>query len=541
MSGNSGNEPIGEGGTRVGFPRLSWAERLGSSLPATLNKNILEVVLEKDTRGAFFVKEEECARMMKKIGLDPHPGVQVDGVKICPSGRGAILITLRDHVKIEEYCRYDVLVITESGIRSTMMKPAGKKEVVITLRGIHPNTRDSIVLDYLSKFGKVVTTKVVHGVFADGPLKGMKNGNRSYKIEVTPGKNIGSYHYIDGQKVSLGYPGQLQTCSRCHQTSNICRGNGIAKKCESEGGIRTEFTDYILNLWQSIGYSPPSGGLPEDCEEGADDAAQGGESFTPAKAVVRDEEKYAGVSIRQLPKEVDHGEVMEFLCAQGLPDEKKDEVIITPNGVVTIHNLDNKLSNTLVKPIHGQLCFGKKLYCNGIIPLTPGKTPQLAEKKGRQDTLASSTCPPSGSLEADPSMSAASLPSNAGPNSSSEAPAPALQDQVSPPTTSPSRESGSILTESATFLTKILDQPSNESFLRRHSLSLTNRTPPRNSIASEILGNNSPSLLRTRSMLNELRGITEQLSEFGSCLSSTGNSSGSEAFQKELKKVDIRI
>ena len=54
MSGNSGNEPIGEGGTRVGFPRLSWAERLGSSLPATLNKNILEVVLEKDTRGAFF-------------------------------------------------------------------------------------------------------------------------------------------------------------------------------------------------------------------------------------------------------------------------------------------------------------------------------------------------------------------------------------------------------------------------------------------------------------------------------------------------------
>ena len=78
MSGNPGNRPRGEGGTR-----MFWAERLGSSLPSSLNKNILEVVSEKDERGAFAVKEEEFARMMQKIGLDLIPGGQVEGVQIC--------------------------------------------------------------------------------------------------------------------------------------------------------------------------------------------------------------------------------------------------------------------------------------------------------------------------------------------------------------------------------------------------------------------------------------------------------------------------
>ena len=121
---------------------------------------------------------------MKKIGLDQSPGVHLECVKICPNGRGVIFITLKENIQIEQFCRYDVLIVTESGIRTTMIKPALKKEDVITIKGIHPNTRDSTVLDYLSKFGKVVTTKVVHGTYTQGPLKGIQNGNRSFKMEV---------------------------------------------------------------------------------------------------------------------------------------------------------------------------------------------------------------------------------------------------------------------------------------------------------------------------------------------------------------------
>ena len=93
-------KPLGEGGgSEVSNNQRNsgktWAEKLGSSLPTSLNKNILEVVLEKDDRGAFVVSENDCARLMRKIGLDPHPGVHVEGVQICPTGRGVILITLK--------------------------------------------------------------------------------------------------------------------------------------------------------------------------------------------------------------------------------------------------------------------------------------------------------------------------------------------------------------------------------------------------------------------------------------------------------------
>ena len=38
-------------GATGGTVKKSWAAMLGSNLPATLNKNILEIVLEKDQRG----------------------------------------------------------------------------------------------------------------------------------------------------------------------------------------------------------------------------------------------------------------------------------------------------------------------------------------------------------------------------------------------------------------------------------------------------------------------------------------------------------
>ena len=65
---------------------------------------------------------------MRKLGIDPRPGVHVEGAQICPNGRGVILITLKDDVAIEKFCRFDVFEVTSSGIRSVMVKPAGKRE-----------------------------------------------------------------------------------------------------------------------------------------------------------------------------------------------------------------------------------------------------------------------------------------------------------------------------------------------------------------------------------------------------------------------------
>ena len=321
---------------------VSWAKQLTTSECNKLNKNILEVVLDKDTKGAFNVSESDCAKLMQKLGLDLRAGVEVEGVQLCPNGRGIILITLKDHVKIDNYCRYDVLEVTHSGIRTSIIKPAGKRETVLKLKGVHPNTRDTVVLNYLAKFGKISNPRVQYGIFHEGPLKGMKNGDRLYKLEINMGENIGSYHIIDGNRVSIFYAGQQHTCGRCHKTSDYCKGGAIARKCEAHGGIKVDFKDYIRELWDRIGYSPQ-----EDDLSHLENEIQQVEHFTPLKVQEFPVENFTGVCIKQFPRDMDHGNILEFLCTKGLPENEKESVDFKVNGSVIIDNLDNETVQTL--------------------------------------------------------------------------------------------------------------------------------------------------------------------------------------------------
>ena len=97
----------------------------------------------------------------------------IEAIQICSGGRGVLYIRLKDNVDLNKYCRYDVINVTKSGIRAIMVKPAGRREVVVNVRGIHPSTKDDIVFEYLEKFGKIVTKKVIYGTFPEGPLQGI--------------------------------------------------------------------------------------------------------------------------------------------------------------------------------------------------------------------------------------------------------------------------------------------------------------------------------------------------------------------------------
>ena len=203
-----------------------------------------------------------------------------------------------------------------------------------------------------------------------------------------------------------------------------------------------------------------------------------------------DPEKYAGVSIRQFPKETNHGDIIDFACRSGLPEEKKEEIIIKNNGVVTIRNIDNATSKLLIETIHGKLNFGKKLYCNGFIPLTPEK----------QDDG-----PPAGSPTS-PASSPTSSPGSSSTNATNSASLPDINIGVlSPDFKDPSAVN--------------LEQISPGTMVRRYSLSLLDRSPPGDSLAADILGSQTPSFIKTASILNELKTMSEQLSDFGSCIS----------------------
>ena len=86
-----------------------------------------------------------------------------------------------------------------------------------------------------------------------------------------------------------------------------------------------EFTDYILDLWAKIGYSPEVDSLDnlvDDNDAAVEPVCQEGGAFTPVKAATNPE-KYKGVSIKPFPGDLDHGAIIEFFVQSGLPRDKK--------------------------------------------------------------------------------------------------------------------------------------------------------------------------------------------------------------------------
>ena len=69
------------------------------------------------------------------------------------------------------------------GSRTSIICPAGKKEQTVTIWGLHPHTKDQVVVKYLSAHGKVsLTDRVIHHVYPGTPgsslCAGKLNGNR---------------------------------------------------------------------------------------------------------------------------------------------------------------------------------------------------------------------------------------------------------------------------------------------------------------------------------------------------------------------------
>ena len=377
----------------------------------------------------------------------------------------------------------------------------------------------------------------MHGVFGEGPLKGLRNGDRSYKIEVSPKNNIGTYHVIDGQRVTLRYPGQQQTCARCFQTAQVCPGRGMARKCEAAGGPKVDLVNYIRNLWQEIGYSPSEvelgDNINEDLENCNEITQQDGGIFTPQKAFTDDSEKYSGVSIKTFPRETDHGDIVEFLIKSGLDVDDMDKILIKENGTVTIRNLENAACKVLIENIHHKLNFGKKLYCNGIIPLTPSKEdPRIVGSSSEAMGL------PSSPSKTQPELAPTEM---SPPPSSPSRGSPELPPVLSPllsPRPSPSgagaaaMDIGKMSTIPETPDTNF--QQNDLEFLRRTSLSL--RSPPVGSLAADILHSDlGASNLHLKKVQSMMADVKEALSDFGSCVSSSSSESEAENIVEKKK------
>ena len=57
----------------------------------------------------------------------------------------------------------------------------------------------------------MVTNNVIYGRHGEGPFKGKVNGDRKYQVHFSASTvSMGSYHYLDGERVRVFYKGQAE-------------------------------------------------------------------------------------------------------------------------------------------------------------------------------------------------------------------------------------------------------------------------------------------------------------------------------------------
>ena len=138
--------------------KMSYSDRLKTNVryDQRLKRNVLEITLEKTENDAAIddVDADAIARVFKTLGIDIAK--HVEGSQVHYRGRTSVIsVWMMAGVSLDRFCK-DVNIKVATGIMTGMIRPAGKKDVVLTVAGLDFNTPDNFVVDYLNKFGKCV-------------------------------------------------------------------------------------------------------------------------------------------------------------------------------------------------------------------------------------------------------------------------------------------------------------------------------------------------------------------------------------------------
>ena len=180
-----------------------------------LKRNVLEINLESEAE-AEKIDKDVMAKLFQTMGLRKE---ELEGYQLI--GKRKLFVWLKEGIDLTKFC-HDECYKVAPGVKTALIKPMDNRQVVVTIKGININTPDALVFSYLSHFGKLVSQKVVYDIERSGPLEGLKNGDRKYKMDFSEGRNMGTFHLIDGANVMVSYPGQRKTCGRCHSDSRTC-------------------------------------------------------------------------------------------------------------------------------------------------------------------------------------------------------------------------------------------------------------------------------------------------------------------------------
>ena len=131
-------------------------------------------------------------------------------------------------------------------------------------------------------------------------------------------KPMGSFHIIDGEKVSIRYRSQIKSCARCHKSETRCPGKAVASQCSDD---RVLLSRNMQENWQQVGYAPDintDGDVDED--EVTDMNIQIG-SRTHVREGPDLTLRYTAVMINGFQTSTSVEDIHQILVAQGLPSQ----------------------------------------------------------------------------------------------------------------------------------------------------------------------------------------------------------------------------
>ena len=155
----------------------SYAERAKMNIKYSqrLKRNILEIEVEKENEeDEMILSDETIATLLNKLRLNINS--HVEGCQVnYRRKKSKIEVWCRAGLDLEQFCMNESLQV-EKGVRTNFIRPAGRKDVEVSVAGLGFNTPDSLVQEYITKFGgKLVTNDVIYGKFSLGPFQGKLN------------------------------------------------------------------------------------------------------------------------------------------------------------------------------------------------------------------------------------------------------------------------------------------------------------------------------------------------------------------------------
>ena len=290
-----------------------------------LKRNVLEIEVEKDkVENEVILSEETMVKLLNKIHLNINS--HVEGYQVSYGRKKSkIEVLCKPGLDLEQFCNHESIEV-EKGVRTNFIRPAGRKDVEVSVAGLGFNTPDSLVQDYITKFGgKLVTNDVIYGKFGPGPFQGKLNGVRKYRVDFTEANlEMGTFHILDGGKVKIFYRGNKSTCGWCHADSSKCPGGAKAKTCKENGTAQVQLVDHMTTLWSQVGFDPQSFYIPEVQYDdmasldnlGGDRKVLQTEHFPRQqfdRSNVSESDKYTTLRIRNFPLEMSDEDIVKFL------------------------------------------------------------------------------------------------------------------------------------------------------------------------------------------------------------------------------------